>query len=145
MNDSPSLHYLIYHSQASRAVHELTLPPLLRRARQHNQAHFLSGLLLYARDQFLQVLEGPEPALSQLYARIKADPRHYAVRLLAHGPIAQRAFPDWRMAYAPASPAFIEHATGFLPLAAAPGLTAHPSPELFRLLREFVEGAKQPS
>lgn len=143
MTDLPALHYLIYRSQASRAVHEVTLPPLLRKARQHNQAHFLSGLLLYARHQFLQVLEGPEPALSQLYARIQADPRHFAVHTLAYGPIAERAFPDWRMAYAPADPAFIERATGFLPLAAAPGLTAHPSPELFQLLREFVAGAKQ--
>jgi len=144
MNDSLSLHYLIYRSQASRAVHEVTLPPLLRKARQYNQANFLGGLLLYARDQFLQVLEGPEPALSQLYTRIKADPRHFAVRTLAYGPIEERAFPDWRMAYAPVTHSFIEKATGFLPLAAAPGLTAHPAPELFELLRGFVQGVRQP-
>ena len=143
MPESPFLHYLIYRSQASRAVHEVTLPPLLQRARQHNQQANLSGLLLYASGQFLQVLEGPEPALSSLYARIRTDPRHFAVHTLAYGPVAERAFADWRMAYAPADQNFLEKITGFMPLAAAPGLTAHPSAELTQLLREFVENASQ--
>ena len=140
MSDSPSIHCLIYRSQASRAVHEVTLPPLLRKARQHNQQANLSGLLLYANGHFLQVLEGPEPALSALYARIKTDPRHFNVQTLAYGPIAERAFPDWRMAYATTDEQPLESVTGFVPLATAPGLTAHPTPELRRRLREFVAG-----
>lgn len=144
MPNPTDLYCLIYQSLASRAVHEVTLPPLLRKARQRNQNVFLSGLLLYAKGQFLQVLEGPEPALSGLYDRIRADPRHYAVRTLAYGPIPERAFPDWRMAYAPVDLKFIERATGYLPLGAAPGLTAHPAPELLQLLRDFVEDVPQP-
>ncbi|NKI88906.1 hypothetical protein HBN54_001499 [Hymenobacter sp. 1B] len=91
----------------------------------------------------MQVLEGPEPALSELYARIQADPRHYAVRTLAYGPIAERTFPDWRMAYAPADAKALEFVTGFLPLRAAPGLTAHPTGEVSRLLRDFVQARAQ--
>ena len=139
MSDSPSLYCLIYRSQASRAVHEVTLPPLLRTARQHNQSAQLSGLLLYANRQFWQVLEGPEPALSALYARIQADPRHFAVRTLAYGPVADRAFPDWRMAYVPSNKKLIEKAIGFLPLADVPGPAATPSAAVSQLLREFVE------
>ncbi|GAB2709244.1 hypothetical protein GCM10011495_12850 [Hymenobacter frigidus] len=44
----------------------MTLFPLLRKARHYNQQANISGLLLYANGQFLQVLEGPEPALSDL-------------------------------------------------------------------------------
>ncbi|GAA4037414.1 BLUF domain-containing protein [Hymenobacter glaciei] len=134
------LYTLIYRSQASRAVHEVTLPPLLRKARLHNERARLGGLLLYANGEFMQVLEGPEPALSQLYARIQADPRHYAVRTLAYGPIAERAFPDWRMAYAPADAKALEKITGFMPLKSAPGLAPHPVEDVALLLHNFVQG-----
>ncbi len=140
MPPQPLLYSLIYHSKASRAVHEVTLPPLLRKARLHNERRRIGGLLLYANSEFMQVLEGPEPALSQLYARIQADPRHYAVRTLAYGPIAERAFPDWRMAYAPADTKVLEKVTGFLPLKSAPGLAAHPASEVTQLLQDFARG-----
>ena len=140
MPPHPALYSLIYRSQASRAVHEVTLPPLLRKARLHNERSRLGGLLLYANGEFMQVLEGPEPELSQLYARIQADPRHYAVRTLAYGPIAARTFPDWRMAYAPANGRVLEKFTGFLPLAAAPGLAAHPAAAVTQLLHDFARG-----
>lgn len=136
----PMLYSLIYRSTASRGVHEVTLPPLLRKARLHNERTRLGGLLLYGNGEFMQVLEGPEPALSQLYARIQADPRHFAVRTLAYGPIAERAFPDWRMAYAPAHAQDLEKVTGFLPLAAVPGHTPHPTEEVVQLLHQFVQG-----
>ena len=140
MPPQPSLYALIYRSQASRAVHEVTLPPLLRKARLHNERTRLGGLLLYANGEFLQVLEGPEPALSQLYVRIQADPRHYDVRTLAYGPIAERAFPDWRMAYAPTDAKALEKITGFLPLKGAPGHTSHPAEAVALLLHEFAQG-----
>ncbi|MGY3091165.1 hypothetical protein ACVWYF_004231 [Hymenobacter sp. UYAg731] len=143
MPPQPTLYTLIYRSQASRAVHEVTLPPLLRKARLHNERSRLGGLLLYANGEFMQVIEGPEPALSQLYARIQADPRHYAVRTLAYGPIAERAFPDWRMAYAPADARALEKITGFLPLAAAPGHAPHPPQEVAQLLHHFAQGRAQ--
>ena len=140
MPPQPSLYSLIYRSQASRAVHEVTLPPLLRKARLHNEHARLGGLLLHANGEFMQVLEGPEPALSQLYARIQADPRHFAVRTLAYGPIAGRAFPDWRMAYAPADARALEKVVGFSPFKDVPGLVAHPAEDLAQRLHDFVQG-----
>ncbi|WP_035564883.1 BLUF domain-containing protein, partial [Hymenobacter sp. IS2118] len=70
------LYRLVYRSKSSVEMHEKALAGLLRQARLHNQSANLTGLLLYAQGRFLQVLEGPEPALSDLYARIKTDPRH---------------------------------------------------------------------
>ena len=134
---------LIYHSQATVPLSEEALANLLREARQHNQAAQLSGLLLYAQDQFLQVLEGPEEEINALYARIQSDPRHHNVRTLASGNAQQRVFPDWRMGYAVSDAATITTATGFLPLPATPGLAAHPSEELAQLLRDFALGRAQ--
>ena len=133
------LYSLIYRSWATHVFNEAALAEMLHIARQHNQQARLTGLLLYAQKQFLQVLEGPEPALSTLYVRIQADLRHGHVHLLAYGPIAARAFPDWRMGFAPQN-ATLPELTGFLPLATAPGLTTHPPAELARLLRDFAHG-----
>lgn len=143
MPGSLPLYSLIYRSYATPALHEAALPALLRAARHHNQQTNLSGLLLYVDGQFLQVLEGPEPMLSNLYARILADARHNAITTLAYGPVLNRAFPDWRMAYAPAHAALLAQATGFLPLTAAPGFTAHPPPDLRQLLHDFAQGVAQ--
>ena len=141
MPDLLPIHCLIYRSQASRALHEVTLVPLLRKARRYNQQANLSGLLVHTKGQFLQIIEGPEPALSDLFARIVDDPRHYDVHMLAYGTVPERAFADWRMAYAPTNEVIFKKITGFLPLAASPGLTAHPSAEVVQLLSEFMSGA----
>ena len=140
-----TLHHLIYRSQATALLHEADLPALLQQARSHNYQEDLSGLLLYFQGQFLQVLEGPEPALNRLYARIRADPRHHNLLTLAHGPIAARSFPDWRMGFATATADMVGQTTGSLPLLAAPGLAAHPSAALSQLLRNFAQDQPQDS
>ncbi len=138
-----SLYRLVYRSKSRVEMHEQALAALLRQARLHNQTANLTGLLLYSRGRFLQVLEGPEPALSVLYARIQTDPQHQEVELLAYGPAPARAFPDWRMGFTSNDASFFKQLTGFLPLADAPGLTAHPSEELARLLRDFAQRRPQ--
>ncbi|NVO33343.1 BLUF domain-containing protein [Hymenobacter lapidiphilus] len=135
-----SLFRLVYQSLATPPFCAAALEVLLVKARTHNQANYLTGMLLYVDGQFLQVLEGPEPALSQLYGRIQQDPRHTDVHTLSYTPVAARAFPDWRMAYAPVSPAELQQTTGFLPLAQSPGFAAHPPGELWELLRGFARG-----
>ena len=122
MPDLLPIYRLIYRSQASRAVHEMTLVPLLRKTRQHNQRANLGGLLVHTNSQFMQVLEGPEPVLSNLFTRIQDDPRHYDMHTLAYCTVPERAFADWRMAYAPVNKALFEKITGFLPLASRPTL-----------------------
>lgn len=141
MPSPSSLFRLVYQSQATPLFDAAALEVLLRKARTHNQMHHLTGLLLYVKGRFLQVLEGPEPALSRLYGLIQQDPRHTQVQTLAYEPVVARAFPDWRMGYAMVSLAELKQATGFLPLAQSPGFAAHPPAELWELLRGFAQGA----
>jgi len=145
MPEITPLYSLIYRSQASRAVHEVTLTSLVRKARLYNQQARITGLLLYAKGQFLQVLEGPEPVLSDLYARINDDPRHYDVRTLAYGPIELRSFGRWPMAYAAVDAAFVEKVAHCLPLPADVGQTAAPCKEVNQLLRDFAQSNVQES
>lgn len=135
-----SLSRLVYHSRAIMPFTAAALDALLRKARLKNQQHSLSGLLLYTEGEFMQVLEGPQLAVEQLYAVIQADPRHEAVCTLSLESIERRAFPDWRMGYLPVDPETLKQATGFLPLAHTPGLAAHPPTELWELLRGFARG-----
>jgi hypothetical protein len=143
MPEPSTLYSLLYRSEASRAVHEVTLTTLVRKARAYNQQARITGMLLYAKGQFLQLLEGPEPALSDLYARINDDARHYNVTTLSYGPIELRAFGRWPLAYAAVDAAFLDRVAQCLPRPAAVGLTAPPCPEVAQLLRDFAREQDQ--
>ena len=88
---------LLYASRAAESVTPDLLSAILRRARQHNPAQGITGVLCCSGDVFLQVLEGGRPAVNRLYARIVADPRHRDTELLAYESIGERRFAGWSM------------------------------------------------
>ncbi len=47
----------------------------------------------------MQVLEGSKDAVAETYERICRDARHHQLDLLFEGPIAEREFYDWSMAF----------------------------------------------
>ena len=60
------MYHLIYRSQATAAFNAAQLTSLLEQARAFNRRQNLTGLLLCTPDQqFLQVLEGDEQAVSR--------------------------------------------------------------------------------
>ncbi|WP_046243805.1 BLUF domain-containing protein, partial [Hymenobacter terrenus] len=94
-----SLHYLSYQSVALQPFSDEALQDLLAKARVYNIAHQVSGMLLYRDGQFVQVLEGEEDVLRELYTKIQRDPRHTNVVTLVDEPLPQRKFSAWSMAY----------------------------------------------
>ena len=138
------LHHLIYESQATQPFSEAELAELLHQARTHNEAHELTGLLLYARDgRFVQVLEGPVEEVHNLYfLHIARDARHHRLQLLADGTLDRRRFTDWRMGFRPATPEALVELTGHFSTADAtfllPVLPNLPSPLLDKLL-DYVQ------
>ncbi len=101
---SAPLHRLVYRSSlvapAAERQHDM-LAAILDASRRRNAAAGLTGALLHAGESLVQVLEGPLQPLEETYDRISADLRHAHVVLLQFVPIAERSFPDWRMAYVP--------------------------------------------
>lgn len=89
---------LIY---TSVAVGDTDTDAILATCNQRNPEHGISGCLVYdpIRLTFIQLFEGPEAAVDQLYRNIKADPRHSNVYLLHRGVIGTRSFPDWHMRF----------------------------------------------
>ena len=90
---------LVYVSTARQPIGDPLLEAILAASRRNNARHNVTGLLVAGGRRFLQVLEGPDKAVLDTYARISADPRHHALVLLSTGVIAGRAFGDWAMAY----------------------------------------------
>ncbi|WP_126546743.1 BLUF domain-containing protein [Hymenobacter amundsenii] len=99
-----SLYHIVYLSQATSELDETLLKELLLRWRKTNEARAITGILLYCGNQILQVIEGEEQIVQQLFARIEQDCRHSRVQKLADGLVEQREFPDWSMGFAVAVP-----------------------------------------
>jgi hypothetical protein len=91
--------HLIYASTATRAMSEAELLALLQKSRTNNAKRGIRGMLLYQDGNFLQVLEGEESAVTELYARIEQDPRHYDVSLIMKRPITEPTFDEWEMGF----------------------------------------------
>jgi hypothetical protein len=95
----PELQQLIYVSTAVAELPEAELQAILSTARRENQAHGISGTLLYADGCFIQVLEGAPDAVTETFERIQLDARHHSVTVLLQRPLAERNFGDWTMGY----------------------------------------------
>lgn len=91
---------IVYISTSRAEVPTLDqIESILAASRRNNLRDRLSGLLIVGGRRFLQVLEGPAEKLDSAYARIKADPRHFALVELSRRDIAEQAFPNWAMGY----------------------------------------------
>lgn len=96
---SEQLIELIYFSFPIRSFKELEINKMLHQVRPKNQAMDVSGILLYANEQFLQVLEGRRKDVNNIFQSISHDARHFDVNLLSVRDIDQRSFSHWDMAF----------------------------------------------
>ena len=108
---------LLYRSVCVFPFGDLGIRALTVRAAQRNAAAGITGVLLHgehsrvegAPGAFVQWIEGPEGAVRDLFARIRADGRHTEINVLASGATADlaggadRLFPDWTMRAEPMS------------------------------------------
>ena len=98
------MHHIIYLSRAVREPSPAELVSLLLESRNHNEQAGITGALAYGDMQFMQVIEGEEVAVAELYERITRDPRHQSVFKLADKDIAERSFDNWSMAFRETTP-----------------------------------------
>jgi hypothetical protein len=91
------LTHLLYVSRATSVVSADDLNALSARSAVRNSSASVTGMLLYSRGSFLQLLEGRAAVLDALFKRILADPRHTDVQVLLKAPAPNRLFPRWYM------------------------------------------------
>lgn len=88
---------LMYASRAAESVNQDELVAILKKSKANNPGLGVTGVLCFSSGIFLQVLEGGRSAVSSLYNRIAADPRHHQVELLSYEEIGERRFAGWSM------------------------------------------------
>ncbi len=89
---------MLYVSRATGPQTTTVTSSILMKAREHNRAQGITGVLCQGQGLYLQVLEGHRSVLNRLYARIVADRRHHDVELLLIEETEQRRFAQWSMA-----------------------------------------------
>ncbi len=104
-----ALHEIIYVSLATHDMRPDELVNLLDHARNHNAQHGITGLLLYHRREFLQLIEGERSAVEALYDVICLDPRHQQVHTLCEGPIETLGFGQWSMGFVAPDETVLRH------------------------------------
>ena len=90
---------LIYTSAAVRDLSDDELAHILSASVRNNQKTNITGLLLYAKGTFLQVIEGESDVIDELIATIKLDPRHRDIEELMRTQIREPEFSQWHMGY----------------------------------------------
>ena len=90
---------LLYVSGATRAMTGDDLDDILETSRRNNAGRDVTGVLLYAEDTFIQVLEGERSVVQALARRIRGDGRHRNFMVLVEREAEIRAFGAWQMAF----------------------------------------------
>lgn len=109
------LHYLIYMSSATALMTDQQLVRLLEQSRSWNKMHHLTGMLLYVegkffdsllphtgrqlQGRFMQVLEGTQTDINNIFSKIEKDDRHHDVLVLKETALEQRYFENWAMGF----------------------------------------------
>ena len=90
---------IIYLSCSSYFLDEKNLVDLYEVSHKNNIKNNITGLFIYSDQDILQVLEGPDDAVTSLFNKISKDKRHTAMILLSDDGIENRYFPDWQMGF----------------------------------------------
>lgn len=91
--------HILYTSSARHLFASDTLEEILVQSRDFNAENRVTGLLLYCDGSFMQLLEGQEADVTQLYSHIRADIRHKNVVTMVSQDSQERWCQDWAMAF----------------------------------------------
>ena len=97
---------LIYSSVPTADLDQDSLKAIAANAFQRNKAQAITGILIMSGGVILQVLEGEEKIVRELYAVIEKDQRHSDCTLLLERETKSRAFSDCPLGYSNAEDGF---------------------------------------
>ena len=109
------LSHLVYVSTSSEPMDDEELATLLAQSRERNERNDITGMLLYKDRRFIQLLEGHEEQVQEIFDSIKRDDRHHDVQLLWFRYAQFREFPDWTMGFQNIDDLALESLPGFTP------------------------------
>ena len=142
--------FVVYVSQAKKPFQSNELSLLLEHSRIRNSKDRITGLLIYRfnseflRGNFVQILEGPEAAIDDVWQRISNDRRHHTIIKLKEGNAEERMFSDWSMGFRNVDAHDLKGFEGFSDLGSDNFWNqANPSAmsDALELLKSFYDGA----
>ena len=106
----------------------------------------MTGILVYYGGRFLQALEGEQPAVEAIFARIGKDHRHGDIRILARNTSVgkRRTFGDWSMAFSDTAGAAII-LKGFIDLKSGLSLADLDEVQALNILKSCSQKALAPA
>ena len=96
----PRIKQVIYVSEKTDTS-SYSLTNIYDISQKNNLQSGISGCLLIGSNSYLQLLEGQESAVENLYSKIKVDSRHKKVKKLLEQHIEKKLFSSWSMKFAP--------------------------------------------
>ena len=108
------MNYLIYISTSVKLFDDIDLKEMLEQSRITNKDRGITGVLLYNKGTFIQVLEGEEEQINATFEKIKADPRHHNIIRMKSGKITERNFTDWWMGFTTSFSSNLNKLPGFI-------------------------------
>lgn len=93
------LHSIVYISASNPDLEEKDLQDILSISKINNKETGITGVLIYGRGAFIQVLEGKKEDVMTLYNKIYTDERHIRITRLMSKDIEKRNFPTWLMGF----------------------------------------------
>ncbi len=90
---------LLYASGASYDISADDIAAILAASRRNNARLDVTGMLLFANNTFIQILEGPEETVRRLAGTISEDRRHRNYMILFERTSDSRAFANWEMGF----------------------------------------------
>jgi hypothetical protein len=97
-HENRQLHRLVYTSARKSTCTDGEVEKILKVSRENNSKLGITGILIYTKDRFLQVLEGEKEKVMTLYHKIERDERHGGSIMRFNEPVSKRYFTDWDMA-----------------------------------------------
>ena len=73
---------ICYVSTAAPNLSKKDIDDLLRTTEKKNNKKDFTGIFLFSKGNFLQILEGEKEHVQELFSKIKEDPRHYDVLII---------------------------------------------------------------
>lgn len=102
-NRPPLLRVAYFSRNAMRMSREGAIAEvdrILESAQRNNALRDVTGALIFNNGAFAQVLEGPGPAVEDVFNTIQMDDRHHDITVLQSDWVEERMFPNWSMGFA---------------------------------------------
>ena len=100
MTTTTEIYEMLYVSTMASSAPVSVVSTIAMRSRVSNALRCITGMLIFDGIRFCQYLEGGKDDLIALFERISDDSRHASVTLIHHGPLQERRFKKFSLAFA---------------------------------------------